>query len=175
MRLLGAILAGGRSSRFDSDKAVAPLAGRPLIAHVAEALGAQCETVVVAGRDWPGLVRVDDVPGPGLGPLGGLAGALAHALATGFDAVLSSGCDLPRLPRDIAERLRTPDAVIADQPTVGLWSTHHADALAAFVATDAKRSIRGWASQIGARRVALDVPLANINRPDDLENLCSVS
>lgn len=171
MRLLGAVLAGGRSSRFGSDKGAALLEGRPLIAHVADTLGAQCETVVVAGRDWPGLVRVDDVPRPGLGPLGGLAGALAYALANGFDAVLSSGCDLPRLPRDIVTRLGAPPALLADQPTVGLWRATHAMALAHFIATDATRSIRGWADRIGARRVALDVPLANINRPDDLTAL----
>ena len=171
MRLLGAILAGGRSLRFGSDKASALLDGRPLIAHVADALAAQCDATVVAGRDWAGLIRVDDVPMPGLGPLGGLAGALAYASAYGFDAVLSSGCDLPRLPRDIAARLGVPDALLADQPTVGCWQAAHAEALARLVATDARRSIRGWADAIGARWVRTDRPLANVNRPEDLAML----
>jgi molybdopterin-guanine dinucleotide biosynthesis protein A len=171
VRLIGAILAGGASSRFGSDKAMALLDGRPLIAHVAAALAAQCETVVVAGRDWAGLVRVDDLPAPGLGPLGGLAGALSYAVAHGHDAVLTSGCDLPRLPHDIAAQLGAPDVLLADQPTVGLWRAEHAGALARFVASDARRSIRGWADAIGARRFAIEVPLANVNRPEDLANI----
>ncbi len=171
MRLLGAILGGGASSRFGSDKAVALLEGRPLIEHVADALAVQCAAVLVAGRDWAGLMRVDDVPAPGLGPLGGLAGALAYARANGYDAVLSSGCDLPRLPRDIASRLGAPDALLADQPTVGLWCATRATRLAHFVATDPRRAIRDWADRIGARRVALDPPLVNVNRPGDLTRL----
>ena len=45
MKLLGAILAGGRSSRFGSDKAFALLNGKPLIDHVIAALAAQTDAV----------------------------------------------------------------------------------------------------------------------------------
>ena len=43
---------------------------------------------MIVGRDWPGLLRVDDLPVAGLGPIGGLCGALSHGHAHGFDAVL---------------------------------------------------------------------------------------
>ena len=161
------MLAGGASRRFGSDKALAMVAGVRLLDRVAAVLAAQCETVAVAGRDWPGLIRVDDRPAPGLGPLGGLAGVLAHAEACGFDAVLTSGCDLPFLPGNLVAMLGRPDAYLADQPTVGLWRSSHAEALRRFVETDAKRSIRGWGDAIGARRVA-GVGLANINTPEEL-------
>ncbi len=52
MRLLGAVLAGGQSRRFGSDKALALLDGRPLIAHVIAALAAQTEAVIVCGKEW---------------------------------------------------------------------------------------------------------------------------
>ena len=39
MRVLGAILAGGQSRRFGSDKASASLDGKSLLDHVADALG----------------------------------------------------------------------------------------------------------------------------------------
>ena len=59
MRVLGAILAGGRSSRFGSDKALALIDERPMLDHVSERLAVQCDGLVVIGRDWPGLRSVN--------------------------------------------------------------------------------------------------------------------
>jgi molybdopterin-guanine dinucleotide biosynthesis protein A len=168
VRALGAILAGGRSSRFGSDKALAVIDGRPMLEHVAERLHGQCDGLVVIGRDWPGLTRVDDRPEPGLGPLGGLAGALAHARDHGFDAVLTSSCDLPALPGDLLAVLGAPDALLLRQPTIGLWSADHARALVAYLASGQSRSIRAWAETIKASTIAWGDGLANINTPEDL-------
>ena len=168
MRVLGAILAGGRSSRFGSDKALALIDGRPMLDHVAARLAGQCDALVVAGRDWPGLARVDDRPEPGLGPLGGLAGALAHARDHGFDAVLSSSCDLPALPGGLVDLLGAPDALLQRQPTIGLWDSAHADGLAAYLCGGAPRSIRAWAETIQAGPIAWGEELANINTHEDL-------
>ncbi len=82
-RVLGAILGGGRSSRFGSDKALATLDGRALIDRVAAALAPQVDALIVVGRDHPGLTAVADRPAPDLGPLGGIAGALHYAAAHG--------------------------------------------------------------------------------------------
>jgi molybdopterin-guanine dinucleotide biosynthesis protein A len=168
MRVLGAILGGGRSSRFGSDKALAVIDGRPMLEHVAERLRGQSDGLVVAGRDWPGLTRVDDRPEPGLGPLGGLAGALAHARDHGFDAVLTSSCDLPALPGDLLYMLGAPDALLQRQPTIGLWSADHAEGLAAYLASGRSRSVRAWAETIKASTIAWGDGLANINTPEDL-------
>ena len=100
MRVLGAILAGGQARRFGSDKALALLAGRALIDHVAAALGPQVEALVVCGREHQGSTSVPDRPAAGLGPLGGLAGALHYAREHGYDAVVSAPCDTPLLPDD---------------------------------------------------------------------------
>ncbi len=167
-RLLGAILAGGQARRFGSDKAAALAGGIALIDHVAARLRPQVDRVVVSGRDWAGLVRVDDRPAPGLGPLAGLAGALELALKDGFDAVLTSGCDLPDLPLDLRVRLGEAPAVVAGQPLLGLWSTALASRLIHHLETEADRSMATWISRIGARRVSLPDPIANINRPEDL-------
>ena len=67
MRILGAILGGGQSSRFGSDKALALHQGRALIDHALEALRPHVSALVVVGRDWQGVARVDDLPEPGLG------------------------------------------------------------------------------------------------------------
>jgi molybdopterin-guanine dinucleotide biosynthesis protein A len=168
MKLLGAILAGGASRRFGSDKTLAIIDGRPMLDHVAGRLRVQCDALVVVGRDWPGLIRVDDRPAPGLGPLGGLAGALAYAEDNGFGAVLTSGCDLPDLPMDLRKQLGTPNAVLRGQPTIGLWKSDLSAELAAWLAATTDLSIRAFANAVGARRVeAAEMP--NINTQADLE------
>lgn len=153
MRLLGAVLAGGRSSRFGSDKALAMLDGRPLIRHVIDALAAQVTAVAVVGRDWPGCARIEDWPLPGLGPLGALAGALGYAADHGFDAVLSAGCDMPGLPADLAQRLGRGPSVAAGHWLVGCWPTVLADSLRDRLRRGGDRSMRGWAATCDARIV----------------------
>ena len=167
-RLLGAILAGGKASRFGSDKAAALAGGVALIDHVAARLRPQVDRLVVSGRDWPGLARIDDRPAPGLGPLGGLAGALDFALSNGFDAVLAGGCDLPDLPPDLRVRLGDAPAVVAGQPLLGLWPAAMAPRLIRHLETGTDRSMTGWIAHSGVRQVTLPMPIANINRPEDL-------
>lgn len=168
MRLLGAILAGGQSRRFGSDKAEARVEGKALLDHVADALRPQTETLVVAGRAWPGLDSVTDLPQPGLGPLGGLAGALEHAQRLGFDAVLSSGCDVLGLPADLAAKLDRGPAIVDDLPIVGIWPAELAGTLVQWLAEPANRSVYRFADHVGARRVAIPASLTNVNRASDL-------
>ncbi|MEI9849843.1 MAG: molybdenum cofactor guanylyltransferase [Sphingomonas sp.] len=168
MRLLGAVLAGGQSRRFGSDKALALLDGRSLIEHAIAALAAQVDAVIVCGREWGDWVP--DRPEPGLGPLGGINAALHAAAARGFDAVLTVPCDVPGLPPDLAQRLRPP-GFVEDLPVTGLWPASLAAGLDAFLAGTQDRSMRAWTRSIGAVPLRLDVPLPNINRPEDLEKL----
>ena len=168
MKVLGAILAGGASRRFGSDKALVNISGRPMLDHVADRLRGQCDALVVVGRDWPGLARVDDRPLPGLGPLGGLAGALVYAADAGFEAVLSAGCDLPTLPVDLRARLGKPNAILKGQPTVGLWDSRLAKPLIDWLGRTADLSIQAWALQTSASWVSANEGMANINTPADL-------
>ena len=169
--ILGAIFAGGQARRFGGDKAAALLDGMALLDHVAGRLRGQVSAVVVVGREWPGLERIDDRPAAGLGPLGALAGALCHAAASGFGTVLTSGCDLPDLPLDLAEQLAPAPAIVAGQPLLGLWPAAMGDRLLEHLQTTPKRSMRGWIAAAGARPVELASPLANINTGDDLAAL----
>jgi len=167
-KLLGAILAGGQARRFGSDKAQALYEGARLIDRVAAALAAQCESVVVCGREEPGFVCIPDWPEAGLGPLGGLAAALRHAEAGGFSHVLSAGVDAPDLPHDLAATLAGEGAAIVEsQPVVGLWPVAAGPALEAFLG-DGGRSLYRFADAIDARRAELPTALMNVNRPEDL-------
>lgn len=169
MVVLAVILAGGRSLRFGSDKALAILDGRPLIAHVAAALAREAEAVAVAGRDWPPFPRLHDLPQSGLGPLGGLAAALVHARDHGYDTVLAAPCDMPRLPTGLASALAPGPAVARGQPVLGLWPAALAGALGAHLAAG-HRSMMSWVDASAARTVDLG-PLPNVNTPAELATL----
>ncbi|UVO50314.1 molybdenum cofactor guanylyltransferase [Sphingomonas sp. SUN019] len=172
MRTLGAILAGGRSRRFGSDKAVALLDGVALIGRVIAALGPQVDALVVCGRTIDGYDCVADRPGPDLGPLGGLSAALHYARANGFDRVVSAPCDAPFLPVDLVARLAEPPCYVAAMPVIGLWPSSLSETLDRHLATADDRSMRSWAVIAGVRSVDLGA-LDNVNTPADLDQLAS--
>lgn len=168
MKILGAVVAGGRSSRFGADKALAPIDGKPMIEAAIDALLPQVDTLVVCGREWAGLEMLPDRPIGGLGPLAGLNAALHHARHHGHDAVLAIPLDVHPLPPDMVERLSGDGpAVFENQHAIGFWPTTLSSALDAYLANGG-RSIRGWIEEAGARRAAEPVSMRNINRPEDL-------
>lgn len=172
MTVLGAILAGGQSRRFGSDKALADIGGQPMICRVAEALAPFVAGIVVSGHPAPpvGLIGVADRPHPDLGPLGGLAGALFHARAHSHAGVLSVGCDTPILDADLLSHLGKAGRAtfVTDAPIIGYWPSALYETLLAHLATDPRRSMRGWTAAIGAMPMALPRPIPNVNTPEDL-------
>ncbi|AKM09070.1 molybdenum cofactor guanylyltransferase [Croceicoccus naphthovorans] len=168
--ILGCVLGGGASTRFGSDKALAVLDGATLLDRARATLIALCGDVVIAGRaDLEGAVA--DWPEAGLGPLGGLAGALRHAREAGFGAVLACGVDSLGLPEDLLARLSPGPACLAAQPVVGLWPVATLDVLAEILTGGERRSMLHFAERTGARLVELDAPPANVNTPEDLARL----
>lgn len=168
MRVLAAILAGGQSRRFGSDKALALVDGTRLIDRVAAVLRPQSDALVVCGREDAAFPCLPDWPEAGLGPLGGLNAALRHAHVQGFDAVLSTSCDVPNLPPDLRALLSGKDAACAaEQPVVGWWPVSLAAELDRFLG-EGGRALYRFVDRVGARRVEFNPPLANINRPEDL-------
>lgn len=166
MRTLGAVLAGGRSSRFGSDKALAMLEGRTLLDHAAAALGPHCDAVVVVGRgaiaDWP---RAD------MGPLGGIAGALIHAAERGFDQLLTAPVDCVRLPGDLRRLLEPAPAFLDTQPVIGLWPVGSIGDLKALLEDGSDLAVRAFARRIGARAIESDFVPPNVNSAADLDRL----
>ncbi|WP_116090531.1 molybdenum cofactor guanylyltransferase [Sphingomonas crusticola] len=175
MRLLGAILAGGRSSRFGSDKALAMLGSQALIAHAGASLQDFVAETIVCGRAQPiaGRTAIADWPATDLGPLGGLCGALRHAALHDYPAVISIGCDMPILPAGLIERLAGAGgaAYVVEAPILGYWPTRLAMSLERHLSQGGDRSIRRWAAMIGATPLEAGAPIPNVNRPEDLANL----
>lgn len=174
MRVLGALLAGGRSRRFGSDKALAAYGGRRLIDHAVETLRAQTDGLVVCGRDWPGIRALADRPVADCGPLGGLNAALHHAAASDFDAVLCIPLDVHPLPGDLRRRIEGEGPrVLASQHAIGFWPAELAAALEAHLARG-HRAVGGWVAYAGAIRVPdAELGLVNINTRGDLAVLAA--
>jgi molybdopterin-guanine dinucleotide biosynthesis protein A len=97
----GIVLAGGRATRFGSDKLRATYRGSPLVHHAALRLAELCDDVVVVlapGVDGTGLppgVRTANDQTEGEGPLAGLHTGLLAAVRS--DEVLVVGGDMPDL------------------------------------------------------------------------------
>ncbi len=168
---LGSVLAGGRSTRFGSDKAEAMLEGRRLLDRAAAMLADQCDAVVVIGRTDAAHACAPDWPRPDCGPLGGLAGALRHARDHGFGEVLSTSVDAIGLPADLAALLAPAPAHVAQQPVIGLWPVAALGTLESILLGTGRQSMLRFAEAVGSRPVTLDQPPANINRPEDLAGL----
>jgi molybdopterin-guanine dinucleotide biosynthesis protein A len=175
MRVLGAIIAGGQSRRFGSDKALAVIDGRPMIAHVTEALRPQVEMVAICGRDWPGLLALPDLREGRIGALAGLEAALHHAAIHGFDAVLSVPVDVLPLPDDLMARLRgRAPAVLRHQHLIGWWPVTCRPLLGEHLSRG-NRAVRSWIAAAGARTVDEPFPIRNLNHPADLATLLSAA
>jgi len=123
-RIAGAVLCGGRSSRFGSDKALAPADGVAMGARVVAAMRESgIDPIVAVASDAAQGGRLSAhlaVPSivdrwPGDGPLGGLVTTLLW-FRTGQVLVLP--CDLPRLTGPDLEPLLTAAAADATTPVV---------------------------------------------------------
>ncbi|WP_158257971.1 molybdenum cofactor guanylyltransferase [Sphingopyxis lindanitolerans] len=171
--IAGVVLAGGASSRFGRDKAEEMYRGCKLIDWSIAALTPCCAAIYVAGRAHDACASVPDRPRAGLGPLGGLAGALTAARERGFTRLLSLPCDTPHLPEGLLERLCRSDgaAFVRACPVIGIWPSADADRLADWLEKDGPRAMRAWADAIGAQAVETDSPIININRTTDFARL----
>lgn len=131
--VLGAILAGGKSTRMGTEKAILPLKGRPMIQYVADTLSALFSEVVVVGgeNDKYGFLKHEVVPDvfEGCGPLGGIQAALNRAKPL---SVFVLSCDTPFIPVGLIEyissfksaaptKIATFDGVL--QPLCGLYDS----------------------------------------------------
>ena len=118
-QVLGAILAGGSSSRMGTDKALVEIDGKPMALHVADAMRAGgCQEVVLVGADeaTARALEMNTVPDrwPGDGPLGGLASALGASPPAGL--VVVAACDQPAVTGTLVQAL--VDAVLTDHRAI---------------------------------------------------------
>lgn len=109
------VLAGGKSRRMGSDKALLELAGRPLLEHMLELARSVCPQVCVVGdpEKFSRLAPVIPDLYAGQGPLAGIHAALTQS-ETRLNLIL--GVDLPFLEADflryLISRSRTSGSLV---------------------------------------------------------------
>jgi len=158
------VLAGGYSTRFgDTDKALAEIDGRPMLAHVVARAGTAVDSVVVSCRDdqraafAAGLDDIDDAPvqfvtdpEPDGGPLVGIANAF-ETVDSPYAVVVA--CDMPFVDPAFIEFLFSQaaghDAAVPElddghrQPTQAVYRVDRTIAVAAERLAAGERSLRG--------------------------------
>jgi molybdopterin-guanine dinucleotide biosynthesis protein A len=169
--ILGIVLAGGQSTRFGSDKALAELGGHTLLSRAFDALTGHCELVVIAGRErGPGRC-IPDWPHAGMGPLAGIAAGLHLAQDEGYETVLTCGVDSVNLPENLLGLLSPAPAYLADQPVVGHWPVGATGTIERILEGNGRHSMLAFAEALGARAVKTPSKSANINTPADLAEM----
>lgn len=168
--ILGLVLAGGKSTRFGSDKALARLDGHTLLSQAVDTISGWADYVVVAGRETAPAPTMPDWPHADMGPLGGIASALHYARDESYASVLSMGVDTFALPDNLPELLSSPPCYVESQPIIGHWPATDSTiaSLEAILEGNGRHSMIAFAEAIGARSVKLAAKPANINTPADL-------
>ena len=187
------VLAGGRSARMGTDKALIDFCGRRMIDHVVERLGGLTDRVVVVTkrRDDLGPLRavVIEDDEPFAGPLPAL---IAGLRVTGETRNVVVACDMPFLNPDLLQGLAATleddiDAVVpvtADgaQPLHAAYGDCAIENLLAATAAG-ERSLKGSLERLRVRWFPEEAwkPLdpdgrsfLNVNTPDELQTAISL-
>lgn len=175
--IVGAVLCGGRSSRFGTDKALAEVDGRPMASHIIDALRAGgADPVVAVGGTAGNQLGVPTVADrfPDEGPLAALATALLWA---DRGLVVVTSCDVPLLSgrhvADLVAAASVDRAAVATidgraQPSLACWPASFGSAVLGLVNAEVRR----WRGALDAVPW-VEVPLppeavADADTPDDL-------
>jgi len=194
--ITGLILAGGRAQRMGGiDKGLIPFHGKPLIESAISRLKPQVSTILInANRSitkyshygYP--VLMDETPDFS-GPLAGFSVGLKHCKTP---YLLTSPCDSPLLPTDLAEKMahqledddlelvfassKEDDGKTWSQPVFCLMKSDLQDSLNAFL-SKGDLKIDRWFKELRSATVVFEnaQAFANVNTPEELAALEKVS
>ena len=190
--ITGLILAGGRAQRMGGiDKGLIPFHGKALIEFAINRLKPQVSTILInANRSitkyshygYP--VLMDETPDFS-GPLAGFSVGLKHCKTP---YLLTSPCDSPLLPFDLAQKMaaelegnnlelvfassKEEDGKIWSQPLFCLMKSSLQDSLDAFL-SKGDLKIDRWFKELRSGTVVFENPqaFANVNTPEELAAL----
>ncbi|MBQ6835070.1 MAG: molybdenum cofactor guanylyltransferase [Lachnospiraceae bacterium] len=180
------ILAGGKSSRMGTDKALLEIDGTNFIGKIAGELNFFVEKFLARGNcevvSIPGWQNIPDIY-PECGPIGGLHAALKTCRS---DALVCVTCDMPllksELVRDLCDQMTEEyDAVILKEadgrihPTCGIYRKSAVNVFEQQI-LDGNYRMMQVLDRLRVKYVTIDPQigswqLKNINTPEDLREL----
>ena len=189
--VLGVILAGGKSSRFGSNKSLSKLADNKLIDHVINKIDIYFPKILVVSNDNNFKIEnkkiniIKDCIKGYLGPLAGVLSAIKYAntFENKYKWIITFPCDTPFFNKIIIEKMiektfsaREKIYFVKDKKhrhnIFGLWSI----SLEKILEEDLKNNFRKvdlWADKIGCNFIEKDIQneneFLNINTKEDLE------
>ena len=172
--LTGILLVGGASRRFGSPKALAELEGETLAERAWRTLGEACQHRVAVGKvgdELPLPFEIVDDRSDVRAPLAGLVAGLRIAPS---EVCVVLPVDVPRIRAEDLRTLGGRCRAAAVPPNGPLPGAYHRSALPLLESRLAAGdlSLRHALADLDVSVVELDVEsLANVNTPDDLEEL----
>ena len=189
--VLGVILAGGKSSRFGSNKSLSNLANNKLIEHVINKIDTYFPKILIVSNDSSLKIEnkkikiIKDCIEGYLGPLVGVLTAMkyANSYKNKYKWIITFPCDTPFFNRIIIKKM-IEKTNMADEKIYfvrdkkqrhnifGIWST----SLEKVLEDDLKNNFRKvdlWADKIGCNFIEKDIQneneFLNINTKEDLK------
>ena len=189
--VLGVILAGGKSSRFGSNKSLSKLANNKLIEHVINKIESYFPKILIVSNDSNLKIEnkkikiIKDCIEGYLGPLAGVLSAIkyANSYKNKYKWIITFPCDTPFFNRIIIKKMFEKINLAEEKiyfikekkqrhNIFGMWST----SLEKTLEDDLNNNFRKvdlWADKIGCSFIEKDVQnkneFLNINTKEDLE------
>lgn len=191
--ILGVILAGGKSSRFGSNKAEAHLGDKTLLEHIISKVEKNfLEVLIVSNKESikinkKNVFLVKDFIKGQLGPLIGILSAMKWIEQNNkkYKWIATFPCDTPFFDDSIIEKLK--NCSISNDHLLfflnsrkkrhnifGLWSLKLIDILEEDIRSNNFRKVELWADKIGVQKIEVNTEgfnkFLNINTLGDLED-----
>ena len=189
--ILGVILAGGKSSRFGSNKSLSKLANSKLIEHIINKIDIYFSEILLISNDNNLKIEnqkikiIEDYIKGYLGPLAGVLSAIkyANSFKNKYKWIITFPCDTPFFDKLIIEKMieksisaKEKIYLVKDKNQrhniFGLWNT----SLEKILEDDLNNNFRKvdlWTDKIGCNFIEKDIQneneFLNINTKEDLE------
>ena len=190
-KILGVVLAGGKSSRFGADKSEAILGNKNLISHILDKIIFKFDKILVVANhkinfnENEKIKLISDYQ-KNLGPLGGIYSAMKWIKDNNkpYEWIISLPTDTPFIEAQILdefyEKTKQKEKKLFFMKSnnkrhniFGLWSLDLFKNLEKDLLENNERKVETWANKIGVETININFegrdPFFNINTIEDLE------
>ena len=190
-KILGVVLAGGKSLRFGTDKSQAILGNKNLINHVLDKILIKFDEILIVANHKIKFNKNDKIDlisdyHKDLGPLGGIYSAMKWIKDNNkpYEWIISLPTDTPFFEAEILDKFLNKTNKKEKKlffiksnnkrhNIFGLWSLDLFKSLEKDLLENNERKVETWANKIGVETININFegqdPFFNINTTDDLE------